>query len=53
MASLSDIRRVTKQLSGRTEKEIWHADSYLSLVYIFSFTDVSKSVVNVAIMHLE
>lgn len=53
MGSLSDIHRVTKQLSGRTEKEIWRVDSYLSLVYIFPFADVFKSVVNVAIMHLE
>lgn len=45
--------RVTKQPNGSAEKEILHPDSYLSLVLIRSFADAFKSVVNVAIMHLE
>lgn len=42
MGRLSDIHMVTKQLSGRTEKEIWHPDSYLSLAYIFHSLIFSK-----------
>lgn len=51
--SLSNIPRVTKQPSGRAETDIWHPDPYLSLVSILSFTDAFKSVVNIAVMHLE
>lgn len=53
MGSLSNIPRVTKQPSGRAETDIWHPDSYLSLVSILSFTDAFKYVVNIAVMHLE
>lgn len=51
--SLSNIPKVTKQPSGRAETDIWHPDSYLSLVSILSFTDAFKSVVNIAVMCLE
>jgi len=50
---LSDISRITKQQSGRAEKEIWHPESYLSPVSVLSFADAFRSVVNVVVMHLE
>lgn len=53
VGSLSNIPRVTKQPSGRAETDIWHPDSYLSLVSILSFTDAFKSVVTIAVIHLE
>ena len=53
MGRLSDISRITKQQSGRAEKEIWHPESYLSPVSVLSFADAFRSVVNVVVMHLE
>lgn len=53
VGSLNNLPRVTKQQSGRTETDMWHPDSYLSLVSILSFTDAFKSLVNIAVMHLE